>query len=314
MLTAKFYDIQGFSVHDGPGIRLTCFMKGCPLRCAWCHSPESQRFPTELNYMEVKCVGHAACGRCIDACPNGAISRGEPKISPTGELKTPTYVDREKCTNCGACTETCYAKALFMCGTDWTVDDLMTRIIRERPFFESSDGGVTFSGGEVLCQPEFLLEILKRCRAEGIHTAVDTTGYAKWEVIEPILPYTNLFLYDLKNIDSELHRQATGVPNELILENAQKIASHGGKLMVRIPTMMGYNDSVEAFDKVGQFIKTLGDAVEVVQLLPYHKLGTVKWERLGRTAPEFHTDVPSDELMHARKEQLEAFGLNVIIH
>ncbi|MDR0904584.1 MAG: glycyl-radical enzyme activating protein [Oscillospiraceae bacterium] len=314
MITAKFYDIQGFSVHDGPGIRLTCFMKGCPLRCAWCHSPESQAFPTELNFMEVKCVGVEACGRCLDACPNGAIAKGAAKTSPKGEEITLISVDRDKCTDCGACADACYAKALYMCGTDWTVDDLLERILRERPFFESSGGGVTFSGGEVLSQPEFLLEILKRCKNENIHTAVDTTGFAPWSVIEPILPYTDLFLYDLKNIDSDLHKAGTGVPNELILENARKIADAGGKMMIRIPTMPGYNDSVEAFDKLGAFIKSLGNAVETVQLLPYHTLGKVKWERLGRAAPPFETEAPSDELMNARKTQLEGFGLNVIIH
>ena len=314
MLTAKFYDIQGFSVHDGPGIRLTCFMKGCPLRCAWCHSPESQLFPTEMNFMEVKCVGVEACGRCLDACPNGAITAGELKEAASGTMITGIKIDRSKCNDCGACTEACYAKALYMCGTDWTLDDLMARIIRERPFFESSDGGVTFSGGECLSQPEFLLEILKRCKAEGIHTAVDTTGFVQWSVIQPILPYTDLFLYDLKNMDSDLHKMGTGVPNELILENAQKIADAGGKLMVRVPTMMGYNESVEAFDVLGKFVAGLGDAVEIVQLLPYHKLGVVKWDRLGREAPPFETDVPPDELMHARKAQLEAYGLPVIIH
>jgi len=314
MLTAKFYDIQGFSVHDGPGIRLTCFMKGCPLRCAWCHSPESQLFPTELNFMEIKCVGTELCGRCLDVCPQGAISKAAPKKNAAGDMITPIIVDRDKCVNCGACTEACYSKALYMCGTDWSVDDLMERILREKPFFESSGGGVTFSGGECLCQVDFLEEILKRCKEAGVHTAVDTSGFAPWSAYERVIPHTDIFLYDLKNMDNDLHIKGTEVPNELILENAKKIADAGGKFMIRIPTLMGYNDSVEMFDEYGKFLKTLGDAVEVVQLLPYHALGKVKWERLGRTAPEFETSTPSDELMHERKAQLEGYGLPVIIH
>jgi pyruvate formate lyase activating enzyme len=314
-LTGKFYDIQGFSVHDGPGIRLTLFMKGCPLRCPWCHSPESQAFQTELNWMEIKCVGIEKCGRCLDACPHGAITPGKKKLSLTGDEEiTLVTVDRSKCDNCGKCAEACTAKALYMCGTDYTVDEIMQRVRRDVPFFKKSGGGVTVSGGECLCQPEFLLELLKRCKAEGIHTAVDTTGFAKWEVIEPILPYTDLFLLDIKGIDPEKHKKIVGVPNDLILANARKIAAAGGKFQIRIPVIPLYNDSEKAFDDMGRFIKELGDAVEVVQLLPYHNLGVVKWERLQRNAPVLEATPPSDELMQARKKQLEAMGLNVIIH
>ena len=314
-LTGKFYDLQGFSVHDGPGIRLTCFMKGCPLRCLWCHSPESQAFPTELNWMEIKCVGIEKCGRCIDACPEKIITPGKKKKSLTGDGEiTLVTVDRDKCTNCGACAKACTAKALYMCGTDYTVEEIMERVRRDKPFFKTSGGGITISGGECLCQPEFLLSLLKQCKEEEVHTAVDTTGFVPWSIIEPILPYTDLFLYDIKNMDSNLHKQGTGVPNELILENAKKIAAAGGKLVIRVPVMPMYNDSVEMFDKLGKFVVELGDAVDVVQLLPYHTLGTVKWERLGQSGPVVEAVPPSDELIQARKEQLEAMGLNVIIH
>jgi len=314
-LTGKFYDIQGFSVHDGPGIRLTLFMKGCPLRCPWCHSPESQEFPTELNWMEIKCVGIEKCGNCLNVCPHDAISPGKKKKTPTGDEEiTLVTVDRAKCDNCGKCAEACTSRALYMCGTDYTLEEIMQRVRRDLPFFKKSGGGVTVSGGECLYQPEFLLAILKKCKEEGIHTAVDTTGYAKWEVIESILPYTDLFLFDIKGIDPELHKRVVGVPNDLILENARRIAKAGGKLQIRIPTIPLYNDSVKAFDEMGKFIKELGDAVEVVQLLPYHNLGTVKWERLQRNSPVLEATPPSDELMQARKKQLEDMGLNVIIH
>ncbi|MBQ9858318.1 MAG: glycyl-radical enzyme activating protein [Oscillospiraceae bacterium] len=314
-LTGKFYDMQGFSVHDGPGIRLTLFLKGCPLRCPWCHSPESQEFHTELNWMSMKCVGVDKCGNCLNVCPNDAISLGAKKMSATGdeEIQLVT-VDRTKCDNCGKCAEACTSKALYMCGTDYTVDEVMERIRRDVPFYNRSGGGVTISGGECLCQPEFLLEVLKRCKAEGIHTAVDTTGFAPWSSIEPILPYTDLFLYDLKQMDPDLHKQVIGVPNPLILENARKIAAAGGKFQIRIPIIPMFNDSKKSFDEVGKFICELGDAVEIVQLLPYHKLGTVKWERLQRNHPILEAEPPKDELVQARKEQLEAMGLKVMIH
>jgi pyruvate formate lyase activating enzyme len=313
-LTGKFYDIQGFSVHDGPGIRLTCFMKGCPLRCLWCHSPESQEFGTELNRMEIKCVGVEKCGRCLGVCPNGAIAPAAAKKAADGTELIPVAVDRSKCDDCGACAEGCPSHALYMCGADYTVDELMRLVRRDKPFFKTSGGGVTVSGGECLCQPEFLTEFLKRCKAEDVHTAVDTTGFAPWETIAAILPYTDLFLYDIKNMDDGLHRRGTGVPNGLILENAQKIAAAGGKLQIRVPVMTLYNDSAEAFSALGGFIKSLGDAVEVVQLLPYHNLGVVKWERLGRSRPAVEITPPADELMQARKRQLEAMGLEVMIH
>ncbi|MDR1821770.1 MAG: glycyl-radical enzyme activating protein, partial [Oscillospiraceae bacterium] len=189
------------------------------------------------------------------------------------------------------------------------------RIRREKPFYDTSGGGVTVSGGECLNQPEFLLNFLIACKEEGIHTAVDTTGLAQWSVIEKILPYSDLFLYDLKHMDSEMHKRGTGVPNELILENARKIAKAGGKFQIRVPVMPLYNDSEENFDKLGKFVLELGDAVEVVQLLPYHNLGVVKWERLGRDHPVLEATAPSNEFMEMRKKQLEDMGLtNVIIH
>ena len=314
-LTGKFYDIQGFSVHDGPGIRLTLFMKGCPLRCLWCHSPESQEFYTELNWMEIKCVGIEKCGNCLTVCPHDAISPGKKKKSLTGDEEiTLVTVDRAKCDNCGKCAEACTSKALYMCGTDYTVDEIMERVRRDIPFFNKSGGGVTISGGECLSQAEFTLELLKRCKTEGIHTAVDTTGFADWKWIEKVLPYTDLFLYDLKHMDTEMHKRGTGVPNEVILENARKIAKAGGRFQLRIPVIPMYNDSVEDFDKYGKFIKELGDAVEVVQLLPYHALGVTKWDRLGRNKPVLEAAAPPDELMQAGKKQLEDMGLNVIIH
>ena len=314
-LTGKIFDIQGFSVHDGPGIRTTLFLKGCPLRCPWCHSPESLAFNTELNWMEIKCVGIEKCGRCLNVCPHDAVSSGKTKaaLDGSGEIQLVT-VDRSKCDNCGACAKACMAKALYMCGTDYTIDEIMERLRRDVPFFNRSGGGVTISGGECLCQPVFTLGLLMRCKEEGIHTAVDTTGFVKWEIIESILPYTDVFLYDIKGIDSALHKQVVGVPNELILENARKIAASGGVFQLRIPLIPMYSDSKEVFDNIGQFCLELGGAVDVVQILPYHNLGTVKWERLQTNKTIFEATPPSDDLVQMRKKQLEDIGLNVIVH
>lgn len=312
--TALLYDIQGFSVQDGPGIRTTVFLKGCPLRCPWCHSPESQRFGKELNWMDLRCIGLDVCGKCLDVCPNGCISAGEVTQNAAGDDIRYPVVDKTNCSECGKCAAACKATALYLCGDEMTIDQVMYRIKRDKPFFEDSGGGVTVSGGECLSQPEFTLELLKQCKALGIHTAVDTTGFVKYEVIQSVLPYTDLFLYDLKCMDSALHKQVIGVPNELILENARKLAADGGKLWIRIPVMPMFNDSEDHFQKYGAFLSEIKDAVVMVQLLPYHKMGLSKYARLLRKEQVFVAEPPSEEQMEARKAQLAALGLNVRVH
>jgi pyruvate formate lyase activating enzyme len=313
-ITGKIYDIQGFSVQDGPGIRTTVFLKGCPLRCPWCHSPESQRFDTELNWMSIRCLGIDECGLCLGACPKGCITRGPARENPAGgEIVYPS-VDKTSCDECGLCAGVCKPSALYMCGKDMTIDDVMEKIDRDKPFYEDSGGGVTISGGECLCQPDFTIELLKCCKAMGVHTAVDTTGFVPWETIEKALPYTDLFLYDLKCMDSALHKQVIGVPNELILENAEKIAKAGGQLWIRIPVMPLFNDAEEHFEKYGQFLDRVRSAVVIVQLLPYHKMGLSKYDRLLDRQPVFAAEPPPDALMEARKAQLESLGFKVRIH
>ena len=314
VLTGRIYDIQGFSVQDGPGVRTTVFLKGCPLHCPWCHSPESQAFYKQLSWMSMRCLGTEACGeRCIKACTKGALEIGDVrKDSKTGEDLQMVHVKRDLCDNCGDCAEVCYPGALYLCGEDYTVDRLVSRLVREKPFFRDG-GGVTISGGECLCQPEFTLEVLKRLKAEGIHTAVDTTGYVRWEIIERILPYTDLFLYDLKHMDSAKHQAATGVPNELILENAKKIAEHGGKLQVRIPVIPLFNHDEANIRATAEFCLTLGDAVTAIQLLPYHNLGAMKYLRISDETPVEATP-PTDEYMEKLKGIFESYGLTAGIH
>jgi pyruvate formate lyase activating enzyme len=312
--TGKIYDIQGFSLQDGPGIRTTVFLKGCPLRCPWCHSPESQEFSSQLSWMSIKCIGVEKCGKCLDACPQKAISPGKWIQQPTQEQIQHIHIDRSICNNCGDCTKACIYKALYLCGEDYTVEELIKRVSRDIPFYEQSGGGVTVSGGEPLAQPEFTRQFLKALDECGIHTALDTTGSVPFKVIESVLPYTDLFLYDLKHMDSAQHNIATGVPNELILENARKIAEAGGAIQIRLPLIPHFNDSEENIRKTGLFCKSLGNAATLIQLLPYHNLGVIKYQRIDDSRVVLESEPPSEAKIRSFKELLESMGLPVTIH
>ena len=314
-LIGKVYDIQGFSVQDGPGIRTTVFFKGCPLRCPWCHSPESQQFHTQLSWIAMRCVGLDECTKCLDACTKEAISPGKTTQHPVSQKPVRhVHIDRTICDNCGDCAKVCYRNALYMCGTDYTVEDLLSRLIKDKPFFDQSGGGVTISGGEPLSQSEFVLQLLKRLKESGISTAVDTTGYAQYDIIRKILPYTDLFLYDLKHMDSATHKTVIGVPNGPILENAERLAKDGGKMQIRIPVIPGFNDSVESMRETGKFCMSLGEAVTVIQLLPYHNLGVMKYQRIDDSKPVLEAKPPSDEKIQSLKGLLENLGLPVTVH
>ena len=315
VLTGRVYDIQGFSVQDGPGIRTTAFLKGCPLRCPWCHSPESQAFYKQLSWIAMKCLGTEACGeRCIRSCPRSALEHGAKRSDPkTGSELQMVHVKRDVCDNCGKCAERCYAGALSVCGTDYTVDELVARLLQDRSFYEHSGGGVTISGGEALCQPAFTTEVLRRLKAEGIHTALDTTGYADWKIVAATMPYTDLYLYDLKHMDSKKHLAVIKVPNEKILENARLLAENGKKLQIRIPVIPRFNEDEENIRAAGAFCAQLGDAVETVQLLPYHNLGVTKYLRIS-DGKAVQAVPPSDEKMQQLLHILQEYGLNVSIH
>jgi pyruvate formate lyase activating enzyme len=314
-LSGRVYDIQGFSVQDGPGIRTTVFLKGCPLRCPWCHSPESQHFYAQLSWMSMRCVGVEKCGKCLDACPKAAISPGKwIRHAAFQEDIQHIHVDRSVCDNCGDCAAVCFYKALVMCGTNYTVGELLNRVLKDMPFYEQSGGGITLSGGEPLSQSRFILQMLKRLKECGIHTALDTSGYSPYEIIESILPYTDLFLYDLKHMDDRRHKIVTGVSNKLILENAKKIAKTGGKMQIRIPLIPDFNDSVESIKEIGLFCRSLGESVTVIQLLPYHSLGVVKYHRINDSGVVLEAEPPSDEKICSIKELLESLGLPVTVH
>ena len=263
----------------------------------------------------MKCVGLDKCTKCMDACTRGAIAAG--KTTTDDVSREPVHrirIDRTLCDNCGDCAEVCYRTALQMCGTDYTVEALLERLLKDKPFYDQSGGGVTISGGEPLSQPEFVLQLLKRLKECGINTAVDTTGNAPYDIIQKALPYTDLFLYDLKHMDSHQHKTATGVPNGLILENAKKIARDGGKIQIRIPVIPDFNDSAENIRATGMFCKSLGEALTVIQLLPYHNLGVMKYPRIDDSKTVLEAEPPSDLKINALKSLLEGLGLPVTVH
>lgn len=310
----KIFDIQRYMVHDGPGIRTGVFLKGCPLRCLWCHSPESQALEDEIAWFEIKCIGLANCGRCLQVCPTGALTKG-PKIFSKFEKKEIQVIDfnRNKCNKCGLCTQVCPSKALYLTGKDISVDEIMEIIEKDRLFYRRSNGGVTVSGGEPMVQYKFVKELLKECKRRRLHVCLDTSGYAKWEHYEEVLEYVDLVLYDLKHMDTLQSQRLIGAPNELILENAKKMAKAGVAMQIRIPVIPGYNDSEENIRATGQFCSSLGSAVKLVQLLPYHRLGASKYVRLGKKYALEDLKPPSREHMNLCKEIIESYGLEVII-
>ena len=260
--TATIFDIQRGSYVDGPGIRTTVFFKGCNLRCAWCHNPESQSPKVQMMFYKNKCTG---CGKCKEKCPNHL----------------------ESCNYCGKCTFYCPHDAREICGKKYTVNEVMCEILKDRSFFETSGGGVTFSGGECMLQIDFLEEILKECKINGIHTAVDTAGHVPWTFFDRILPYTDLFLYDIKCLDTKTHEQYVGVGNELILENLVDLLRSRVDVWVRMPIIPGLNDNQCEMEKMKEFFKQNGHPAKI-ELLPYHDMGEHKYVALGRTAEKYN--------------------------
>ena len=291
------FNVERYTVHDGPGIRTTVFFKGCPMRCWWCHNPEGQSKRFELVYKQGRCDG---CGECANSCSTSAITL----------LSNRVAITRKRCIVCGACAGRCPTEALSVAGEEMSVEQVMTIIEKDMPFYGESDGGVTFSGGEPLQQPDFLEALVKECVERNIHVALDTCGYAPSNVMDRFLDKIDLFLYDIKIIDPAKHRKYTGVSNELILENAKRIASEGARLSISIPIIPMINDGEDDIDKTGKFIASLGN-VEWVSLLPYHRMGIDKYGNLGKRYKLKDVQTPSPQRMETIKEKLETFGLRV---
>jgi len=297
----SIFNIQRYSIHDGPGIRTTVFFKGCPLRCLWCQNPESQTFRQELFYNKERCTG---CGRCLTACPEKAIEVVE------GHSRT----QRTLCNVCGACAEVCPEEARVLMGKVVSAKEVFEEVDKDAVFYERSGGGVTLSGGEPLAQPEFAIEILRLCKNAGIHTAIETCGHAPWETMERVLKVVDLVLYDLKHMDPVEHRKVTGVSNALLLENLKRIY-HGSQvaLAIRIPVIPGFNDTPQNMEAIVSFILKDLDASVPVHLLPYHRLGDSKREQMESSQPSLGIVSPSDEDMEKLIGYFESQGLKAVI-
>jgi pyruvate formate lyase activating enzyme len=272
---ALIFDIQRYSIHDGPGIRTLVFLKGCPLRCPWCSNPEGQKNEPELAFRRSLCTG---CGECLGACPAGAIRFQDHSLE----------IDRRKCNLCGECVSACAPEALSIAGRWMNVEEVLEKVERDRVFYEASRGGITVSGGEPFAQPRFLETFLKACKARGLTTAIETAGYAPWKTIEPILQHCDLILYDIKHPNPLRYRQLagelTGVSGEMIFDNAGRIASLGFPLALRYTVIPGFNDGAEDREAFFRFAKNL-PGIRRIDLLPYHRLGESKYAMLGRDSP-----------------------------
>jgi pyruvate formate lyase activating enzyme len=288
------FNIQRYSLHDGPGIRTIPFFKGCPLACKWCSNPESQHPQPELIYKKNDCIH---CGKCIDACKQHALS-----------TSNPFFIDRARCIQCGDCTRVCPTQALEIKGKRMTVAEVMRELQKEENLFRRSGGGITLSGGEPLAQPDFARELLKACKSKGWHTAIETTGYTTKEVIEDVFPWIDLALIDIKAINPLLHEQNTGVNNSRILENIMRI-SFITKVIVRIPVIPGVNDNPEEIRAIAEFAKLLS-GVDTIHLLPYHTFGENKYNLLGRIYPMGDAHTQPTEKIENLKKIIESLGFH----
>jgi pyruvate formate lyase activating enzyme len=298
--SGTLFNIQRFSIQDGPGIRTLIFLKGCPLRCLWCCNPESQSAKLDLIYKKDKCL---SCYRCIDVCPDDAISKG---------LQGKIVIDRDLCTHCGECAKECYVGALEMVGEKKTVDEVMNEIMKDITMFRNSGGGVTLSGGEVTTQPDFAAAILKECKLIGIHTAIETCGFTVWGAFEMILPYTDLFLFDLKQMNADKHKELTGQSNEVIIENFKRIKQAGKQIIARIPLIPGLNTSSSNIEELGVFLQE--NKIDDVHLLPYHQLGVNKYTNLDREYKLNSVSTNLDEDLDKISDLLGSFGLNITLY
>lgn len=293
------FDIQRFSINDGPGIRTTVFFKGCPLRCIWCDNPESQEQLPQLLYFESLCT---RCYRCVEVCPTGASKTGR-----DGSIA----IDRGLCQACGLCVEACPSDARLISGRTMTVEEVVEIVRKDELFYRNSGGGVTASGGEPTYQPDFLKQLLRQCQRYGIHTTLDTCGHVRWEVMAGILDYVDLVYYDLKHMDPVSHRELTGASNKLILDNARRISQGGKPIVMRIPLIPGYNDSEENIKAMAEFATTI--KVVRVDIVPFHQLGSKKYERLGMTYKLAKVKPYQEDEIQAFKDTFQSYGLEVSI-
>ena len=292
---AIVFDIQSFSLHDGPGIRTAVFMKGCSLNCFWCHNPESWNTETELQFYQNKCI---SCGTCADVCPN--------KYNEKPAIFT------DNCELCAKCALNCYSQAIMQAGYKISVPELMEKLISDRDIFEQSGGGVTFSGGEPLLQANFLLEALQACKKENIDTAVETALCVPWEAVESILPYVDLMICDIKTVDEQKHIAGTGQSNKLILDNIRGICETGANVLFRTPVIPGFNDDAQSMNAIAGFIGTLAGQHKI-ELLPFHGICSGKYSALNRSFKAEELISPAPEKMRELAACFKMNNISVII-
>lgn len=291
-MKARVIEIKRFAVHDGDGIRTTVFLKGCPLKCVWCHNPESIDFQPQLAFYSNKCI---SCGMCAPSCPVGAHTLTEGQHS----------FERERCIACGKCEDACLNGALKIQGREMMVDEIVPILLKDKDFYDTSNGGVTLSGGECLMHADFCVELLRKLKKYGIHTAVDTCGFVSKEMLDKVIPYTDVFLYDIKAFDEDVHIACTGQSNRVILENLRYLDDCGAKTEIRIPFVPEKN--ADQIEKISQFLSKLKN-VTMVRVLPYHNYAGSKYASLGmcNTLPKV---LPSEEQLEMAREQMRAYGL-----
>lgn len=288
------FNIQRFSVHDGPGIRTVVFLKGCHMNCPWCSNPESLRLEQEIMYYPANCID---CNKCLDVCPAGAI-----------DFSVPSRVNRGKCNICGKCAGVCYANALVMAGQEKTVEEILEILKKDNIFYRNSGGGITISGGEPFVQYEFLEQLLKGCKANGWHNTIETTGHTTTKILKLILPLLDLVLMDVKHMNDEKHKEHVGVSNKNLLDNARVIAESGVSLIIRVPVIPGFNDDLMNINATAGFAVSLSN-VKDLHLLPYHRLGQEKYGYLYREYQYEGLVPPARNDIEELKTIVETYGL-----
>ncbi len=296
-MVGQIYNIQRYSLHDGPGIRTTVFLKGCPLSCAWCHNPESQQLSPQLMVNPTLCMG---CHECVKGCETGALLAADKQMK---------VIDNQ-CILCGACQKACPAGAIEIIGKGYTLEQVVSEVLKDRTFYDSSGGGVTLSGGEPLQQWTFALALVKALKKEKIHITLDTSGHEQWAHLEPFLGLVDLYLYDVKHMDPDRHRRWTGVDNLRILDNLERLMDQGEKIWIRLPLIPGINDQEDHLHDLAAFVSR-GQGVDKVCLLPYHGFAAGKYDQLGMVYDMKDKKKPGPDRILASKALLEGYGLEV---
>jgi pyruvate formate lyase activating enzyme len=291
-------NLQDYSVHDGYGIRTLVFLKGCPLQCPWCQNPEAIRFDYEIKYQAQRCI---ECFKCEEVCPRGAIVKDRER-----------RLDKSKCDRCMLCVQNCPSRALSQVGLEMSVEEVLRPILSYKPFYDGSEkGGVTLSGGEPTAQPEFSLALLQRCREHGIHTAMETCGYCSYEVLKSLVDHLDLVLYDVKQMDDEVHQRFAGVSNKRILDNLERVVGEGVECVVRIPLISGFNDDEGNIRETSRFVRSLG--IKKLDLLPFNDLPSGKYKTLGMDWEYKHAERQSADVLERYQSIAAAYGLEVTI-